>query len=51
MLTTQDVIDREFNNLEVIKDNFEKYVISLDDISIGNKQGIKHLCAWELETI
>jgi hypothetical protein len=47
-LNSPQVIKREFNPLEKIKDSFEKMVISLDDYSRGNKNGIKHICAWEL---
>lgn len=39
---------REFGNLEEIRDAHEKIVISLDDVSLGIKNGIKHICAWEL---
>jgi uncharacterized protein len=46
-LTDESVIKREFGNLEKIKDNYQKLVISLDDISLGNKNGINHILAWE----
>jgi len=39
---------REFGNLEKIEDNFEKIVISLDDVPLGVRDGIKHFCAWNL---
>jgi len=51
LLTGDEVIEREFGNLENIKDNFQKYVVSLDEISFGNRNGIKHLTAWEFEKI
>ena len=47
-LADEAVIEREFGNLKKIKDNFEKIVITLDDISIGNIDGIKNLQAWKL---
>jgi len=47
-LTDDKVISREFTPLESIKDNYEKIVVGLDDTSYGNKNGIKHLLAWEL---
>ncbi len=47
-LADEAVIEREFGNLKKIKDNFEKIVVTLDDISIGNIDGIKNLQAWEL---
>ncbi len=46
-LYDNDVIEREFGNLENIKDNYNKYVVSLDEISMGNRKGIKHYLAWE----
>jgi predicted AAA+ superfamily ATPase len=48
-LNSQEVIDREFGNLEKIRDSYPKKVISIDDISFGNKNGIEHLLAWEIE--
>ena len=42
------VLAREFSSLESIRDSYEKMVISLDDSSFGNKEGVKHVCAWEL---
>jgi len=46
ILQDDRVIQREFGNLEIIPDNYEKMVISLDDIQMGNKNGIKHINAW-----
>jgi predicted AAA+ superfamily ATPase len=48
LLNGEDVIKREFGNLEAINDNYEKMVISLDDICLGNVNGILHRRAWEL---
>ena len=39
---------REYASLEAIPDNYEKYVVSLDDISFPLNQGIKHIQAWKL---
>lgn len=43
------VIEREFGNFEMIKDNYEKMVVSLDEFPFGNRSGIKHVRAWELK--
>lgn len=44
LLDDQKTIDREFGNLLIIKDNYPKYVISLDDFSSPNTyKGIRHL--------
>lgn len=40
---------REFGNLEEIRDAHEKIVISMDDVPMGTRDGIKHICAWELD--
>ena len=47
-LNDKKIIEREFKSLEKIKDSYEKMVITLDDVSLGNKNGIKHLLAWEI---
>ena len=47
-LTDEAVINREFGNLEQISDQFPKTVISMDDVSFGNRNGIIHQVAWEL---
>lgn len=46
LLTDETVIQREFGNLGGIRDNWEKMVISLDDVSLGNRNGIIHHPAW-----
>ena len=43
LLSDQKVIDREFGNLSEIKDNYPKYVISLDEYAPDNIDGIKHV--------
>lgn len=48
LLSDEHVIKREFGNLEKISDNFEKIVVSMDDVSFGNRNGIKHVPVWEL---
>jgi predicted AAA+ superfamily ATPase len=35
--------DREFGNLLEIKDNYPKFVISMDEMPGGKYQGIEHL--------
>ncbi len=49
LLNSEKVIEREFNNLLVIKDNEEKIVISMDEIDFSSFEGIKHIKAWEFE--
>jgi uncharacterized protein len=40
--------EREYASLEAIHDSFEKYVISLDEISLPVRNGIRHIKAWEM---
>lgn len=47
LLSDDAVIAREFGNLEAISDNHEKIVVSLDDMPLGNRAGIRHMRAWE----
>lgn len=47
LLSDESVIEREFGNLEMIDDNYEKIVLSLDEINFGNRKGIKHIPVWE----
>jgi predicted AAA+ superfamily ATPase len=43
LLSSQDVIDREFGNLLEIRDNYPKYVVSMDEFAPKNIQGVQHL--------
>jgi len=43
LLSSEKVIKREFNNLKVIKDNYTKYVVSMDSIKFDSDEGIIHL--------
>jgi predicted AAA+ superfamily ATPase len=47
LLADERVINREFGNLEQIPDHYEKMVISMDDIDLGNRGGIMHRKAWD----
>ncbi|HEY5511801.1 MAG TPA: ATP-binding protein [Prolixibacteraceae bacterium] len=42
-ITEKQTMEREFGNLMVIKDNYPKYVITLDDYSGTSYEGIIHL--------
>jgi len=43
LLSTEKVITREFNNLKLIKDNYPKYVVSMDSMKFDSNEGIIHL--------
>ena len=41
----------DLSALETIGDNYEKVVVSLDDMTLPLKGGIKHIRAWEMGSI
>jgi len=51
MLIDRETIEREYSALEVIDDNYEKIVVSLDEIALPSKGGIKHIQAWRLNEV
>ncbi len=51
LLNEQKTVEREFGNLLEIKDNFEKIVVSLDEIQFSDYQGIKQLKPWQLDAL
>jgi predicted AAA+ superfamily ATPase len=50
-LLSDDIREREYWNLEKIVDNWEKFVISMDDVDFWVSEWIKHIQAWKLENI
>ncbi len=48
-LTEEQTIEREYRSLKMIDDNFDKYVISMEDYKIPNNEVIKHLSVWNLD--
>ena len=48
ILTDEQTIKREYTPLESIEDNYEKFVVSLDDVAFPSNKGIKHVQAWGL---
>lgn len=48
LLSEPETIAREFGALEEINDNFEKIVVTLDDLVMPSNKGIKHVQAWKL---
>ena len=41
--------DREYGSLAAIQDNYEKLVVSLDDVALPSDGGIRHVQAWRLD--
>jgi len=48
MLIDESSVEREYSALEAIDDNYEKIVVSLDEIILPLRGGIKHIQAWNL---
>lgn len=50
-LTNEQTFEREYRSLKLIEDNFDKYVVSMDDYTFPSNEGIEHISAWNLEDI
>lgn len=46
-LDDEETIEREYAPLRKTGDSFEKYVVSLDEISLPSKDGIRNIPAWD----
>jgi predicted AAA+ superfamily ATPase len=51
LLADDSTIEREYSSLASINDNFEKYVVSLDEVILPQRAGIKHIQAWNLKDV
>lgn len=48
ILTDISTIEREYSALDAIPDNYEKFVVSLDDIQMPDRNGVHHIRAWDI---
>jgi len=51
LLFDEITVKREYAPLEAIDDNYEKYLVSLDDIALPSKEGIRHIQAWNFDSV
>ncbi|MFA6335929.1 MAG: ATP-binding protein [Bacteroidales bacterium] len=51
MLIDDATVKREYAPLKAIDDNYEKVVVSLDDITMPANEGIRHIQAWNLYVV
>jgi predicted AAA+ superfamily ATPase len=51
ILVDEQTIKREYAPLETIPDNYEKFVVSLDDSVLPSNNGIRHIQAWNLSSV
>ena len=49
LLADEATIKREYSALNAISDHYEKWVLSLDDISFPVQNGIRHVQAWQFD--
>jgi len=47
-LADENTMVREYNALAAIPNHYEKIIVSLDDMTLPNNNGIKHIQAWNL---
>jgi hypothetical protein len=46
LLVEPETIVREYASLEAISDNYEKFIVTLDDLTFQSNKGIRHVQAW-----
>lgn len=51
LLVDEQTARREYAPLEAIPDHYEKFVVSLDDVSLSSNKGIRHIQAWKLQEV
>lgn len=51
LLTDDATIEREYGAYQYVKDNYEKYVVTLDEIELPSRDGIRHIQGWKLMEI
>lgn len=49
LMLDKSTFEREYSALELIPDNFEKIVLSLDDVQFPQRNGIKHSQIWKFD--
>lgn len=50
LMPSEQTINREFRSLEMISDNFPKYLLTMDDMTLTHPQGIIHRQVWDFLT-
>lgn len=51
LLSDENIIEREYNAFNTIRDNYRKYVVSMDDIKLPSRNGIEHIQVWKLKDV
>ena len=50
-LEDEKTIEREYSSLLGITDNYEKFIVSLDDLPLPDRSGVKNISAWKIRDI
>jgi predicted AAA+ superfamily ATPase len=50
-LADEETAKREYASLRAIDDSFEKVVVSLDEVAMPLRDGVRHVRAWELDKV
>ncbi|MDR3226558.1 MAG: ATP-binding protein [Prevotellaceae bacterium] len=48
LLVDEQTVEREYAPLELVSDNYEKMVVSLDDVHFPSRNGIQHFQIWNV---
>ncbi len=51
LLSDEQTVRREYASLEVIRDSYEKFVVSLDEVTFPSHKGIRHIQAWKFDRV
>lgn len=51
LLEAEETVEREYASLLAIADNYEKYVVSMDEVQLPSKEGVRHVQAWNLSQV
>ena len=51
LLAEPETIVREYASLEAISDNYEKVLVTLDDLLFSSNKGIRHIQAWNFSEL
>ena len=51
LLSDETTIEREYGVYRSVNDNYEKYVVTLDDVELPIRNGIYHVQVWKLHEI
>lgn len=48
LLADESTIEREYAPFDLLTDHYEKYVVTLDDITLPSRNGVRHIQAWNI---